>query len=199
MITYPLGIQNLINEGRFSIRHMLRVDLASGAVGLWDGAYSLLSGGVTYGPLPLNMTVSEIRASSDLDVDRVRVTISGLQSGARSLIDNEVWHQRPSTLFVAFLNDAREVQHVQAVFAGFLDTAPLTDAAGDLSTLTLTIESNARELSRSNGDIRADASQRRRGANDGFFKHTANANADSQIYWGRKGPQYPSKAVIRRR
>lgn len=199
MITFPLEIQNLIEAGSFSIRHMLRVDLASGATGIWDGAYNLSYGGITYGPLPLNMAVSEIRASSDLDVDRVRVTVSGLQAQARALIDNEIWHQRPCTLFVAFLNDAREVQHVQAVFAGFLDTAPLTDAAGDLSTLVMTIESNARELSRSNGDIRSDASQRRRGVNDGFFKHTANANADSQIYWGRKGPQYPSKAVIRRR
>lgn len=199
MITFPLAIQNLIEEGRFSIRYMLRVDLESGATGIWNGSYDLGFGGVTYGPIPLNMTVSEIRASSELDVDRVRVTISGLQPAGVTLISNEAWHQRPCTLFVAFLNDAREVQHVQAAFAGFLDTAVLTDAADDLSTITLTIESNARELSRSNGDIRADASQRRRGANDGFFKHTANANADSQIYWGRKGPQYPSKAVIRRR
>lgn len=199
MLTLPGGIVSLLEEGRFAIRYLIRFDLGSGATGVWNDTFPLSYGGVTYGPLAGNMQLSEVRASSDLDVDRVRVTVSNLQNAVTAVIANEVWHQRPCTLFVAFLNDAGDVQHVQARFAGFLDMAELSDAANGLSTLTMTIESNARELSRSSGRIRSDADQRRVSATDGFFKHASNANADAQIYWGRKGPQYPSKAVIRKR
>jgi hypothetical protein len=74
-----------------------------------------------------------------------------------------------------------------------LDEVEIADAADGQCTLTLSIESNSRELNRASGDTRSDASQRRRLSTDGFFKHAAYAAADTDIYWGRKGPQYPAK------
>lgn len=198
MRTIPGPIAALLESGRFSIRYMVLFDLVSGLTGVWNDTYSLSYGGNTYAPLAGNMSISTLRASSDLDTDRVTVTITNLQNAASTIIANEVWHQRACTVFVAFLNDAGEVQHVEARFSGFLDHVEISDAANDLCTVTLSIESNSRELGRSNGDTRNDASQRRRSATDGFFKHTAYVAADASINWGRKGPQYPRGAVIKR-
>lgn len=198
MRVIPAPIIALLESGRFSIRYMVLFDLASGLAGVWNDTYTLSYGGNTYDPLAGNMQVSTIRASSDLDTDRVTINFTNLQNAVSTIIANEVWHQRPCTVFVAFLNDAGEVQHVEARFSGFLDHVEISDAADDLSTVTISVESNSRELGRSNGDTRNDASQRRRSATDGFFKHTANVAADASINWGRKGPQYPRGAVIKR-
>lgn len=197
MLSLPTGISDLLDEGRYAIRYMILVEKDGGDAGIWNGAYSLSSSGVTYAPLAGNMIVSEVPASSNLDSDRVQVQVTHLLPAVAGLLDDDDWHQRPCTLFLAFLDDAGEVQHVMARFAGFLDTAEITDAADDLCALSISIESNARELNRANGRTRNDADQRRVSATDGFFKHAANAAADTDIYWGRKGPQYPTKTVRR--
>lgn len=197
MLTLPTGIQDLLDEGRYAIRYMILVEKDGGDEGVWNGAYSLSSGGVIYTPLAGNMVISEVPASSNLDSDRVKVDVTHLLPAVAGILDNDDWHQRPCTLFLAFLDDGGEVQHVMARFSGFLDTAEITDVADDLCTLSISIESNARELSRASGRTRNDADQRRVSATDGFFKHAANANSDANIYWGRKGPQYPTTAKKR--
>ena len=195
MLALPSGILTLLEEGRFSLRYLLLVELDTGDAGAWNDTYSLSYGGVTYAPLGGNMLISEVPATSELDSDRVRVTITNLQNAVTTIVANEAWSQRPCTLFLAFLDDAGDVQHVQARFSGYLDDVEISDAADDLCTLTLSIESTSRELNRSSGRTRSDADQRRVSATDGFFKHAANAATDSDIYWGRKGPQFPAKAT----
>ncbi len=197
MLALPSGIEDLLEEGRYAIRYMILAELDSGDAGLWNDSYSLSYEGVTYTPLAGNMVVSEIPASSNLDSDRVQIQVTNLLPAVAGFLDNDDWHQRPATLFLAFLDEAQAVQHVMARFSGFLDTAETEDAADGLCVLTFSIESNARELDRESGDTRSDASQRQRSATDGFFKHAANAASDASIYWGRKGPQYPTKAAKR--
>lgn len=193
MLSIPSQILALIDEGRFSIRWMLRFDLDSGATGIWTDAYTLSFEGVTYAGIAGNLDVSPIPGSTSLDSDRVAVTVSGLSTAVTTIIANETWHQRPAVLYCAFLDDAGAVQHAVARFAGFLDDLSISDASGDVCTVSMSIESNNRELNRSTGDTRSDASQRRRLSSDGFFKHAANAAVDSNIYWGRKGPQFPAR------
>lgn len=193
MLTLPSGIQTLLESGRFAVRYLVRFELASGAQGAWNDTFSLTHSGLVYAPLGGNFDVSEVPASSELDSDRVRVVVSNLSNQVTTVIANEQWHQRPCTLFVAFLDDAGNVQHVMTRFSGVLDEVEIADAADGQCALTLSIESNSRELNRASGDTRSDASQRRRLSSDGFFKHAAYAAADTDIYWGRKGPQFPAK------
>ena len=193
MLTLPSGIQTLLESGRFSVRYLVRFELASGAQGAWNDTFAVTYNGLSYAPLGGNFEVSEVPASSELDSDRVQVVVSNLSNQVTTVIANEQWHQRPCTLFVAFLDDAGNVQHVMTRFSGMLDEVEIADAADGQCTLTLSIESNSRELNRASGDTRSDASQRRRLSTDGFFKHAAYAAADTDIYWGRKGPQYPAK------
>ena len=191
MLSIPLGIQNLIDSGRFSIRYLIQFDLDTGSVGVWNDTFSLTHGGVTFAPLAGNLTFDAIPGSSELDSDRVKVAVSNLASAVTTVIAGEVWHQRPCTISLAVMDDAGNAQHVMTRFAGFLDDIEIVDSDENLATLTMTIESNNRELNRVSGRMRSDSDQRLVLSTDGFFKHAANAAVDSQIFWGRKGPQYP--------
>lgn len=193
MLSIPSEVETLIESGRFSLRWMIRFDLDSGSTGIWNDTYQITFEDVIYGPLAGNMTFDAIPGSSNLNADRLTVVVSNLSTAVVTIIAAEDWHQRPCVLMLAILNDAGIVQHVIPRFAGFLDEIEISDAADDLAKVTLAIESNFRELNRINGRTRSDSDQRRILLTDGFFKHAAAANADTNIYWGRKGPQKPPK------
>lgn len=191
MLTLPSDVITLLNAGRFSLRHMLRVDLPGGAEGIWSGTHDVELDGVTYIKTAGNLQLDPISASSDLDADQLRVTLSGVLSSVTSLLDGVSWHQRPATVYLAFLSEDGNILHAMPTFSGFLDQLSIKDAVGGLSTIEVVIESNNRELSRSYGRVRGDADQRSVSADDGFFKYTTATNTDVQITWGRKGPQSP--------
>lgn len=193
MLTLPTDVLTLLDEGRFSVRYLVRFDLDGGAAGVWNDTYSLSYSGVTYAPLAGNLIFDGVPGSAELSSENVRITVTHLLSAVTTVIAGEDWHQRACTLYVAFMNDDGSVLHVEPFFSGFLDDASISDAANDLNTLGLFIESNNRELNRATGRTRSDADQRRVAATDGFFKHAANANADTDIFWGRKGPQSPTR------
>lgn len=191
MLTLPTEVINLLNAGRFSLRHMLRIDLPDGAEGIWSGTHDVTLDDVTYIKTAGNLELEPISASSDLDADQLRVTLSGVLSAVNSLLEGVAWHQRPATVYLAFLDEAGNVLHAMPTFSGFLDTLTVRDAVGDTSVIEAVIEGNNRELSRSYGRTRSDADQRSVSAGDGFFKYATAVNSDTDIVWGRKGPQRP--------
>lgn len=192
MLSLPSNVLALLEEGRLSVRYMLRFELDGGAEGLWNDSYSVIHEGVTFLPMGGNLIVDAIPGNSDLSSDAVSVTISGLDPNVADILENETWHQRAVTVYRAFLDDNGMVLDARAVFSGFLDEVRLTDAEGDMVAAILSIESNNRELNRSTGRMRSDNDQRAHGgASDGFFKHATNAAIDTDIYWGRKGPSSP--------
>lgn len=194
MKTYPTAVLDAMEAGRLLVRFMIRFDLDGGSAGLWNDTYPLTHGGVVFDPLAGNLIADDIPGHSELSSESVKVSITNLLSAVTEVLANEDWHQRPCVLSVAFLNDDGTVLFVDPVFSGFLDDATLSDASDDLNTLGLVIESSNRELNRSSGATRNDAGQRKRSITDGFFKHAATANADTEIYWGRKGPQSPTRS-----
>lgn len=193
MLTIPSEILTLLDEGRYSLRWLLRVDLDDAPTGIWNGSYPLPYEDITYAGIGGNMVFDAIPGSTNLATDRVQVTITHLLPDVTQLIEDEDWHQKPATLLLAILDESGRPQFITPRFSGFLDHVEITDAADDLINVIVTIESNNRELSRINGDTRSDASQRRRSATDRFFDQTASSNADANIYWGRGGVQQPKK------
>lgn len=191
MLTLPSEIATLLNAGRYSMRSMLRVDLDAGAEGLWTGTYAVTLDEVVYAPTAGNMVIEPVEVSSGLDADQLKITISGLQTAVTSVLDGVAWHQRPATVYLAFLNDAETVVHAMPSFSGFLDVLTVQDAADANATIEAILESNNRELSRSYGRVRSDADQRSVSTGDGFFKYVTAANTDVEINWGRSGAQYP--------
>lgn len=195
MLSLPSDVIELLEAGRVSVRYMLRVDLDEadgGPTGVWNDTYAVAHDSVTFAALAGNLTVDALPGSSDLSSDSVSVTLSGLDANVAGLIEGKNWHQRPVTIYRALMSDAGTVLDVRAAFAGFLDEVRITDAAGEMAAVILSIESNNRELNRSTGRMRSDNDQRSHGgATDGFFKHATNAATDTDIYWGRKGPTSP--------
>lgn len=190
MKALPSGVLAGLDEGRFAVRVLFKAELASGDAGVWNGAHSISYNSLTYKPLGGNMDVEGIPGSGELAPDRVRVTFTGLDPDALSLVAPGEWHQRPAVVMLAYLDDGEVIAHVEPVFSGFIDMASQSDAADATATLVVTLESNNRELDRSSGRTYSDADQRSHGgASDGFLKHVAASNADSEIYWGQKGPQ----------
>lgn len=191
MLTLPSDVITLIGTGRFSLRWLLRFDLDDGPQGLWNDAYPVTVDDVDYAPTAGNMQIDPVEASSSLDADQLKVTLTSILSAVTSILDGVDWHQRPATLYLAFLNDDGSVLHAEPRFSGFLDTISIQDSADGLATIEALIESNNRELSRSNWRTRSDADQRTVDEDDGFFKYATAANTDVEIAWGRGGPQFP--------
>lgn len=191
MITLPTEVIDLLNSGRFALRWLVRFDLDGGSEGLWNDTYPITVESVTYAPTAGNMVLDALDASSSLDADQLRITLSGLQSSITSILGGVDWHQRPVTVYLAFMTDAGAVLHTIPRFSGFLDSIAIQDSEDGLATIEAVIESNNRELNRSSGRVRSDPDQRTVSATDGFFKYATAANTDVEIAWGRKGPQYP--------
>lgn len=191
MLTLPMEVSEALASGRFSVRHMLRVDFEGGAEGIWNGDYSVEVEGVTYAPLAGNMIADEVPSSDKLDADRLEVRLAGLIPAAAQMLEGVEWHQRPAVFSIAFLNDAGAIIHVLPRFSGFLDAAPTSDAVDDMLVIALQIESNNRGLYRNSQRVRSDSDQRSVSGSDGFFKYATAVATDPNIVWGRKGEQYP--------
>jgi len=157
MKTLPSGVLAALEEGRFAIRVLLKAELLSGDSGVWNGAHAITYNSLTYKPLGGNMDVEGIPGSGELSADRVRVTFSGLDPDALSLVEPGEWHQRPAVVMLAYLDEGEIVAHVEAVFSGFIDMASQSDAADATATLVATLESNNRELDRASGRTYSDS------------------------------------------
>lgn len=185
---------NLADEleaGRIASRTLVRFDLDGGSEGIWNDTYPLSYDGVTY--YPSAVLLGDVGGNVGLSSERVDVEVSFLSSDVGSILDGIAWHQRPVVISKAFLDPAGDVFYVLPRFAGFLDNLRIQDEADGTARMLLSIESNNRELSRSTDRTRGDSDQRLVDADDGFFKHTSSSAVDSNIYWGRKGPQKVKK------
>jgi hypothetical protein len=195
MLEIPAKIMAVLDDGRFSVRLLVRFTLPSGAVGLWNDTYPLLLDGVTYSPLAGNMEMDPIPGASQLHADKVEMQICNLNPTIAGIVQNEKWHQCPVLITMAFLDEAGIIQHRLVRFSGFLDSVAIADHDGGSAVAKLSIESNNRELNRKGGRSRSDSDQRQVLVTDGFFKHTLTSTVDSQIFWGRAGPHFPGGSV----
>lgn len=197
MLSIPSEIQTLVEAETLQYALMIRFDLDDGPQGLWNWDYNVTVDDCPYSGIGGNLQTDAFSGSAALDVDNLDFQITGLASEARAVIDNENWHQRPATVFIAFLDAAGAIQHQMVRYSGFLDSCQFVDQATDdgtpgTSTLHVIIENNNRALDLSSGRTRSDSDQRSVGGDtDGFGKYIVQATSDTDIYWGRKGPQSP--------
>lgn len=199
MLSIPSEVQTLAEAERLKYALMFRVELDGGPQGLWNWNYDVTVDGCTYRGIGGNIQTDAFSGSAALDVDNITAQIVGLASNAQSLIDNENWHQRPCSVFIAFLDDADAIIHTMVRYSGFLDSCPFVDNTDEdsglagTSTLKATVENSNRALDLATGRVRSDSDQRSvGGSTDGFGKYITAANSKAgEIVWGRKGPQSP--------
>jgi hypothetical protein len=132
--------------------------------------------------------VSEVPLVVGLTVQSVEIQLSQIATGAEALIRTYDARRAPVELHRGFLDPATMRLAAPAVprFLGFVDEAPVeTPAEGGEGGVRLTCVSHAQELVRASSAKRSDADQRRRNANDGFFRHAATVGT-WKIFWGQK-------------
>lgn len=188
MRSFASGILDALDAGSIVKRNLVLFEVQSGNKGFWDDVYDITISGQVYEARPGGFTVTPIASSGDQSVRNVDVVFSGLDSEAVSLAQNEVWHQRPASCGAVFFDPETRAQlGVVWWFRGRMDHASWQEKTGGKAELLVRLEGLNREIFRSNSRTRSDADQRRRNADDGFFKHVAAAGS-TEIYWGRKNP-----------
>ncbi|MFP4275519.1 MAG: hypothetical protein ACLFRU_10890 [Paracoccaceae bacterium] len=134
------------------------------------------------------VAVSEVPLVTGLTIQTVQIELSQIAAGAEQLVRGYDIKRAPVELHRGFLDPAtmRLVAPVVPRFLGFVDEAEiLTPEEGGEGAMQLTCTSHAQELTRSSTSKRSDADQRRRSANDGFFRHAATVGT-WKIFWGQK-------------
>lgn len=179
--------QAALASGSYGRRVLVAFDMPSGLFGLWDDVEDLTYGGITYGRAAGAIRVGSFGSGGDNVARAVTVELSGLDPLLITQVERGPWHQRPITVREAILDADKQIQHVEVMFAGFIDQLVRRDNAGKPSTLQAICESIQRELPRRGARSRSDADQRQIDSADGFLRHTVSA-ITGEIYWGRLPP-----------
>lgn len=171
-----------LDSGRFGVRCLLKAELASGLLCLWDDVGNVVYDGDTYYGAPGRFTVSGVSQELGVTVPKMDVVLSGLDNTIVGMIDGEQWHERSITVFRAIVTDGMAI-HVMPEFAGFMDQLNWSEGAGGTSTITVSCESASREISRTFARTRSDVDQRTRDSDDAFLEF-AHASVSQTINWG---------------
>lgn len=186
--------QEALDTGRFAVRCLCKImPIGSAPLCFWDDVGTITLDGDDYVGAPGRFTIDASVSSSDLSSHSLQLTFSGLDAAAVAIVEGYQWHQCPVLVQrVIIATDAPQVLHVVPEFSGFLDVMTWTERAGGTSTLVLSCESAAREMSRSGARTSSDADQRERDPTDGFFSFAASA-VNETINWGQAPEQAPAK------
>ncbi|ODA67678.1 hypothetical protein A7A08_01713 [Methyloligella halotolerans] len=156
--------------------------------GFWTGKGSVEIGGRTYYGSGALIKPEAISAVSDMSIQGMKVTLSGLDPETNALVRGSTVGQRPIELHTGIF-DPRTHELIGDLiprFVGIVDDAEIvTPEAGGTGGNALTCESHARALTISRTDTRSSASQHQRDPNDDFYKYTS-AQRGKPIYFGRK-------------
>ncbi|MEZ5790513.1 MAG: hypothetical protein R3D34_06890 [Nitratireductor sp.] len=139
------------------------------------------------------IAIGAIKLTSTLTVQRTNVTLSATAPRVLDMLNGHDMRLAPAEIHRALYDPAtRElVAAPELHFAGEVNAAPReTAAAGGESTITVTLVSDTRQLTRSNPAKRSDAFLAAR-SGDRFYRYV-NAVANRDIYWGKRNePQAP--------
>lgn len=189
-------------EDALALRHVMRrlfvwcdaLDPDTGdpsPAGFWDDLGTVTVAGRDYHGSGTLGEAATITAKSDLSISPLVLTLSGLAPEVAVLVRGSTVGQRPISLSIGIFDpDARAlIGPLVKMFDGFVDDIDIkTPQSGGTSTIVLTCESIARELTIKSTDTRSHESQLIRKTGDLFFKYTEGVR-DQSIYFGRKAPR----------
>lgn len=192
MITLPSAVLDLLDEGRISIRGLIRFDLGGGSYGFVKSVQPFEYNGLTYVPGGI-ISVSDLGSETGLSAQQFTMTLAaspddGLTPEVLQTIETEDYRDRPVTISDAYFHpDTNELLYVQAMKRGYIDTIDHDDSAANGYTLIVNCETRALDYTRMNGRKRTTTDQARRAPGDGFFQHAAQRGIET-IYWGQLKP-----------
>ena len=167
----------------FNLATLIRFDFSS-VVYLtdWDRDISALS--ATWNSSPHFLGVGDVKETSDLRVNTVDITLSGVEQSYVSLFLSQNYIDVPARIYRAVLDDNDVVIGSPIlVFNGVITNYDIQDSKSE-STVTVQIASHWKDFEKENGRKTNDNSQKIYFPNDEGFEFAAKTIKD--LKWGRK-------------
>lgn len=189
-----------LEDGRIKTRGMIRFDLGSGSYGFWTGVGPFAYAGLTYVGAGSLIEVEGLEQSSGLQSVSITARLtsvpnSDLTPDILATIENEVYHQKPVTIYTAYFDpDTSALMSVEIEYRGYIDQIVHKWTAAGEAVIEGHFESKFRDLSRSGYRVRSDADQKRLLSNDNSLRHVSTV-ASERILFGRTQQQAPSVAA----
>lgn len=163
---------------------LAELDFSSGFVRAHTGVGNIVFGGNTYLGVGAFGGIDGLGENSNLESDKIKVTLSGVEAANVAIALTEYYQGRPAKFWIAFLDDNMAlIADPVLIFQGRMDTMALQ--IGQQSKIDLTIINRLADWSRPNERRYNNADQQRRFAGDKFFEFVEIQN-EKTLYWGRK-------------
>jgi hypothetical protein len=167
----------------FNLATLIRFDFSSVLyLTDWDRDISALS--ATWNSSPHFLGVGDVKETSDLRVNTVDITLSGVEQSYVSLFLSQNYIDVPARIYRAVLDDNDIVIGSPIlVFNGVITNYDIQDSKSE-STVTVQIASHWKDFEKENGRKTNDNSQKIYFPNDEGFEFAAKTIKD--LKWGRK-------------
>lgn len=176
-MSYPSSLETLLEQGRVSVRGMIKFQFGGGTYGIWNGRGDLIHGGVTYVPNSL-IGVEDIAFGMGTEARAVRITMPesadfGVTPDLLASIEAEDYKGRKVTIYDAYIDpDTTDLLHVEALYAGYIDTIDHEIDGGEMR-LVAHVQTKAIDNHRDGYRSASNADQQLISAGDLFFEHAA--------------------------
>ncbi len=126
-MSFPTELQNLLNDGRASLRSFVKLELGEGDQGLWNGNFEIEVSGVTYYPNSV-MEISEPvyglgTAAASFTIELSAKRDFGLTPDKLAQVEDYDYKGRVLVVYDGWFNpDTRELLHLEPMVYGYIDT-----------------------------------------------------------------------------
>jgi hypothetical protein len=186
-------------DGRIVDRGLIRLDLGSGSYGFHTGVGPFVHNGLSYVGAGSLISVEGVRQTAGLEAVQVVAKVTAIADTALNpntlaSIENEVYHQRPATIYTAYFNaDTYALLSVELEYRGMIDRIVHAESSDGEAVLELHLESRFRDHQRTGYRVRSDKDQRRILANDNGLRHVSSVQ-NERVLFGRQEQPPPAPA-----
>lgn len=141
------------------------------------------------------VAIDDIPMVSNLSVQNVNIRLSQIDDRINDLVRLYDAKQGRVEIYRGLFDpETRQmVAPSECRFVGFIDDLPIKiPPENEEGSVTLVCASHTQEMTRSNPDTRADATQKLRSSNDNFFQDTSTAG-EWEVFWGSEKGKVPTQ------
>ena len=117
--------------------HLVQADFATDSIYLCDYVKSLSYGGHTFSAAGHLLTFTDIEETAELDIAKVTISLSGVDSAYIAIFLGVEFIDRPITIYRGFISGGDIVGTACPIFAGRMDAPLITDSPGDTTTVSV--------------------------------------------------------------
>lgn len=182
----PASVAAAITQGVVKVAFFAEFQFASGTVRMWTGFgdknwnAQVWTGAGDFGG------ISPVDETTEFGASGLTFTLSGVPSTAVALALADNYRGRPCKLWLAILDEADAVVDAYQIFAGRMDVMTIDDS-GDVSRISIQVESRLIDLGRARTRRYTDAEQQLLYPGDRGCEYVAKL-AEKPLNWGVPAP-----------